>query len=71
MKEEDEERLMEMFPQFDSFMLSSESLILTTYDNLKDVAESMGYDLDSEEFEDNIHYSDDDDDDDNNGGLLH
>ena len=78
MKDKDREKLndllaqiTEILPDFDAVMLSEGALILTSMENLENLSESLGFDLDFEEDEADflkmLDYTDEDDD---NGGML-
>ena len=84
MSDEDQEKLkmlieqiQQLLPEFDTFMLSEDSLILTSLESLKDVAGMLGIDMELGEDaeQDLIEFfnlgDDDDDDDDDDGGTLH
>jgi bifunctional ADP-heptose synthase (sugar kinase/adenylyltransferase) len=72
-------QIKEILPMFDAVMLSEESLILTSMENVAEMAEQMGYDIqvDGEEEQSLLEFFgmnepvDEEDDDDNEGGTFH
>ena len=72
-------QIKELLPMFDAVMLSEESLILTSMENVAEMAEQMGYDIqvDGEEEQALLEFFgmnepvDEEDDDDNEGGTFH
>jgi len=72
-------QIKELLPMFDAVMLSEESLILTSMENVAEMAEQMGYDIqvDGEEEQSLLEFFgmnepvDEEDDDDNEGGTFH
>ena len=72
-------QIKEILPMFDAVMLSEESLIITSMENVAEIAEQMGYDIqvDGEEEQSLLEFFgmnepvDEEDDDDNEGGTFH
>ena len=71
-------QIKEILPMFDAVMLSEESLIITSMENVAEIAEQMGYDIqvDGEEERELLEFfgmnePEDEEDDDNEGGTFH
>jgi bifunctional ADP-heptose synthase (sugar kinase/adenylyltransferase) len=71
-------QIKEILPMFDAVMLSEESLIITSMENVAEMAEQMGYDIqvDGEEEQALLEFfgmnePEDEEDDDNEGGTFH